>query len=220
MQKTTVIRNLGVIAVLIIVTQLAFAQSGTSSSEEFTERDSKSGIGLFVEPAIKYDDLEGKVEYPAPFTKSDVSARGLGVGARLGFHVSDMVFLAAEANYSQLKLEEDSNNYKSNGDAYSFGPTIGVQTPWAGVRIWGTYLAGGEFNPSDDNGIDLKFKDLRGYRVGLGFRVLSVSASLEYQDATYNKTELEKAGPLSGTTDNVKMNNTAWVLGISFPITL
>ncbi len=176
--------------------------------------------GLFVEPAVKYDLLQGSIDYPAPFSSSDVKAEGPGVGARLGFHISDIVFLAAEGNYSQLRLTDDKLHYSAKGNAFNYGPSVGVQTPWAGVRVWGTYLLGGSFDPEKDNNVDIAFKDMNGYRIGAGLRFAFVGASLEYERATYSSTELQNAGPLSGSTNNVKMTNDGWILGLSFPVTL
>ena len=191
----------------------------TTRTTEY-DRDSGPGVaGFFVEPGIRYDKISGDIDLPAPFGNAGVDADGVGVNARVGFHLFDVMFLAMEGSYSQLHIDEDATSYSAYGSSTSYGPTLGFQTPWAGVRIWGTYLVNGEFDPSSNNGVDLKFKDLDGYKVGVGFRIAKVGASVEYQDATYNTIEVQDAGPLSGNT-NLEMKHTGWLASVSFPISL
>ena len=196
----------------------AWAQTEGTSVEQ-TEPSYRERAGLFVEPAVKYESLSTTVEYPAPFRESDQTLQGPGVSARIGGHVGDVVFLALEGNYSRLSSTESGTNYAADGAAYSWGPVLGVQTPWAGIRVWGTYLADGQYDPASNNNVDLKFTDLRGYRVGLGLRVAVVGISLEYQNAAYNTTEV--SSPLFDTvTNSVNARTDGWIAGVNFPISL
>ncbi len=221
-------------ASLVLTVGQAFAQSGDTETKRTTtetpegrttsettevNRDEGAGAGgFFVEPGLRYDSITGDINLPAPFGNSNVDAQGLGVNARVGFHIFDVMFVAAEANYSQLSFEEDATSFSSDGSAYSFGPTVGFQTPWAGVRIWGTYIADGAFNPSSDNGVEIDFEDQRGYKVGLGLRFAKFGASIEYQDTTYESVDVNNFG--GGNIGGLEMQNEAWIGSISFPISL
>jgi hypothetical protein len=192
----------------------------TQTTEDYDRHEGPGAAGLFFEPGIRYDKVSGSLAFPAPFGSSNVDAEGVGLDMRLGFHILDIMFIAAEGNYSQMHVSQGGNNrYSADGSAYSYGPTLGLQTPWAGIRVWGTYLANGQFDPSSHGGVDLRFKDLRGYKVGLGLRVAKVGASVEYQDATYNKVDIQDAGPLSGTA-NLDLKQRGWLAELSFPMSL
>jgi hypothetical protein len=194
---------------------------GTTTTTQNYDRDSGPGLaGFFFEPGIRYDNLSGNLSLPAGLGTSKIDSEGIGANLKLGFHLLDVMFLAVEGTYSQMHLSEDGVvNYSSDGNAHSYGPTLGFQTPWAGVRIWGTYLVNGEFDPASHRGVDLKFKDLNGYKVGAGMRFAHVGASVEYQDATYNEVEVQNAGILSGKT-GLDLKQKGWSAQVSFPISL
>ena len=192
----------------------------TTTTENYDKNEGPGLAGFFIEPGVRYDNLSGDLDLPAGLGSSTVDAEGVGANLRIGFHLLDVMFLAAEGNYSQMHISEGgSNTYSSDGSAHSYGPTLGFQTPWAGIRVWGTYLVNGQFDPSSHNGVDLKFKDLNGYKVGFGIRFAKVGASVEYQDATYDKVEVQDAGPLSGIT-NMDLKQRGWIGQLSFPISL
>lgn len=86
--------------------------------------------------------------------------------------------------------------------------------PVVGLRIWGSYIVAGEANPDSSNGVDLKFTDANGYRLGAGFRVMAVSLNVEYQDFKYNTTSFEKVGFASS---DVELKNQGYVASVSFP---
>lgn len=204
-----------------VTTSTENADGSTTTTTKEYDNDSGPGLaGFFIEPGVRYDNLSGDLDYPAPFGSTNVDTEGVGLNLKVGFHLLDIMFLAAEGNYSQMHISEGgSNRYSSDGSASSYGPTLGFQTPWAGIRVWGTYLVNGEFDPSSHNGVDLKFKDLNGYKVGFGVRFAKMGASIEYQDATYNDVEIQDAGPLSGNTD-LELENSGWLAQLSFPISL
>ena len=56
---------------------------------------------------------------------------------------------------------KDSFYQTADADVYNYGPTLGVQMPFAGLRLMGTYVLGGAFDPAAGAyGIDLKFSNL------------------------------------------------------------
>ena len=187
----------------------------------FASSLAKADGGLFIEPGVRYETLTGTVSYPSPLGSSDVTSKGFGVSAKLGFEVLDAVFLALDATYGQPTLNINNGGYNASGPAYSYGPTVGIQMPVVGLRVWGTYIAGGEYDPASSGSLDLKFKDLRGYRVGVGFHIAVVSLNLEYEDAKYGTSELQQIGPFAGGSfSSVDMTNRGWILGVSFPVSL
>ena len=177
--------------------------------------------GLFVEPSITYEaSSTAKVDWPSPLSSSAGSVLGLGIGARLGVHLADIFFVGADARYSQPKFKDSDNSFEADSASLNYGVVAGLQTPVAGLRVWGGYVLGGEIDPKEDNGFNFKFKEATGYRVGAGLYVAVVSVNLEYQSLKYNTAELQDAGAFTGNLDNTTMTNDAYVLSVSFPIAL
>ena len=188
------------------------------ANHAFAQELSKGG--LFVEPMITYQTGDTKVEYPAPFEDSEEHVKGFGLGARLGFHVWESVFLGVDARYSMPRYESSALDETADAKAYNGGITLGAQTPVAGLRVWGTYLLTGELDPEGIGQVDVKYKDLKGYRIGAGLYVGVVSGNLEYENSKYDTTEFEKLGPISGSTDDITGENKYYILSVSFPISL
>lgn len=180
----------------------------------------EEGAGLFVEPAITYESSDFDVNYP--FTSSSGETNGFGLGARIGFHVSDVLFVGIDGRYSKLDFEDSNSvfNYDADAEHFNVGPVIGVQMPVIGLRVWGSYIAAGTLDPKENNGLDLKFSDGTGYRVGAGFHVFALSLNVEYQKMDYDKTTLQQAGPFTGTADGVQLENESWIASVSFPISI
>lgn len=177
--------------------------------------------GLFIEPMLTYENGEADVDLPSPFGSSKSEINGFGVGARLGFHIMESVFLGLDARYSKPTYKNDDTDISSDATSYNYGPVVGVQMPTPlGIRLWAGYIAGGQMDVDKDEGVDFKFKDASGYRIGGGIKLAMVSLNLEYQQVTYNETELEHAGIFSGTTGNVDQDNRSYILSVSFPISL
>jgi len=140
---------------------------------------------------------------------------------RLGFHFNDMIFLAADGRYAQAKFKDSSNNLDSKATQYDIGPTVGIQMPIFGLRVWGTYIAASELDPKESNNIDLKFSSGKGYRVGGGIHLAFVSLNLEWQKLDYDKTTIERIGPFTpGSTTNIKYQGEGWIASVSFPISI
>ncbi len=174
--------------------------------------------GLFVEPAVIYQNTDNTLSAPIAGS-SDGTSSGLGIGARIGLHASEVFFLAADIRYARPEFKNDFLSYQADGSAYSVGPTVGAQMPVVGLRVWGTYVATGEFNPDASNGVDYKFSDLTGYRAGAGFRIMAASVNLEYQELTYNKTDVSAIGG-TASSDDVDLKDKGFSLSASFPIEL
>ncbi|NUN05203.1 MAG: outer membrane beta-barrel protein [Bdellovibrio sp.] len=171
--------------------------------------------GIFLEPSVTYTSGEMKTSYPI-FNDSTEKTTGLGLGLRLGAHVHESIFLGADVRYSMLSLDSSALNGKADANALNYGVTLGAQTPVAGLRVWGTYIIGGELDPKEINSVDAKFKEQTGYRVGVGFYVAVVSLNLEYQDTKFNKLESESG--ITGTTDSITGEDKAWIASVSFPV--
>lgn len=171
--------------------------------------------GVFLEPSVTYTSGEMKTSYPI-FNDSTEKTTGVGLGLRLGAHVHEAIFLGADVRYSMLSMDSSALNGKADANVHNYGVTLGAQTPVAGLRVWGTYLIGGELDPKEINNVDVKFKEQTGYRVGVGFYVAVVSLNLEYQDTKFNKLESESG--LTGTTDSITGEDKAWIASVSFPV--
>src|SRR5690349_20011520 len=103
--------------------------------------------GLFVEPAITYESSSSSIDYPSPLSNSSGSVNGAGFGARIGGHIAETVFLAADIRYSKPQFKDSTNNLASAATSLNYGAVLGVQMPIVGLRVWGGYVFGGELNP-------------------------------------------------------------------------
>lgn len=209
------------ICVGFLIPSLGFAQDdqSTTTTTEWTNR----GGGLFVEPMIAAQAVSSDIGTSAIPLLSDTSGKvdGAGVGLRLGGHIGGVVFLAADARYNRDRLR-DSSYGEANADAYNYGVTLGAQTPYVGIRVWGTGILGGQMAPEAGNsGLKATFKDASGYRVGLGFHVGAVALNAEYQDLKYNTSTLNSIGSLNLDRDtNIGMTERGPILNLSFPVEL
>lgn len=184
--------------------------------------DVKKG-GLFVEPMITYERGEGDVKFPDPFGKADTDVNGFGVGARVGFHILESVFIGADGRYSMPTFKAKRLDQDVDSKAWNYGPVVGVQMPTAlGLRVWGGYILDGQLDPDKDAGVDQKFRSANGYRVGAGVKLGIVSLNLEYQDMKYDKTDVSEVGVFTPgySSNKIELNNSSWILSASFPIAL
>jgi len=178
--------------------------------------------GLFVEPSISYELSDAELKYPSPFNSTEGSLDGFGIGARVGFHIYESVFIAADGKYTFAKLKDSENDYNADAEYFSLAPVVGFQVPNVGLRVWGGYVLASQVDPDRDQGLDLKFKEGTGFKVGAGFRIKSVSINLDYQDLTYDKTKIESLGSFNTNTnsDDIELNNKSYIVSLSFPIEL
>ena len=138
-----------------------------SNQEQSTKSETKNAGGLFIEPFLTYEMADVAIDYPAPFSSSTESVDGLGLGARLGIHVYDIIFLCADGRYSFPQYESSALSGSADAKAYNLGATAGIQTPFFGVRVWGTYIFSGMLDPESINNVDIKFSDFKGTVWGL-----------------------------------------------------
>lgn len=178
--------------------------------------------GPFIEPSLTYESSSSSIDFPSPFTNSSGSVNGAGLGLRLGAHVMDTLFIAADVRYSRPQFKDSSNNLDALATSINYGGVIGVQTPILGLRLWGGYVFAGELHPEESNNVQFKFSDPKGYRFGAGLRILMLSVNLEYQSLKYDHTSLEKIGPFAPNTslDSSQLTNNSYIVSVSFPLSL
>ncbi|UXR63329.1 porin family protein [Bdellovibrio bacteriovorus] len=174
--------------------------------------------GFYIEPGITYEKGDNELDWPAPLSSSTGTTRGLGFDLKLGYHANDVFFIGLEGAYSKPKFENSATDYSADATSTLYGAVVGAQMPVVGLRIWGGYIFGGDLDPEEDNGVDVKFEEAKGPKVGVGIKLFMVSVNLEYMDLEYNKSKLEKAGPVSGELDS-KLKNKVGLLSMSFPLT-
>lgn len=180
--------------------------------------------GFYMEPILFISKEDTSIKSSQiSFINDDSSgnSKGYGVGLRFGGHVSEMFLLGLEGRFAKMQTD-DSFYQKADSDVYNLGPMVGVQTPLFGVRLLASYIVAGENNPGSGlNGVDLKFKEAAGWRFGAGFYVAAVSVNLEYQDLTYNSTDIESIGSFAiNDSTSVDASSKGYSLSVSFPIEL
>lgn len=196
-------------------TYLAAAAIVTTS----TSAMALSPAGLFVEPGVTYESLDTTINWSAPFSDSTGTSKGLGVSARLGLHVGEIVFLALDARYAKPTFTDSATDASSSATSFNYGPVVGIQTPIVGLRVWGQYVLDGSYDPEKTSFMDYKFDKGNGYRVGVGMHVAVVSINLEYQDLKY-KTSIQEflSTPVNASLENADLSSKGFILGVSFPI--
>lgn len=211
-------------ATTLLISSVSVAQDTTSTTSADTTNSPSSRAGLFVEPILTVGNDETSIETSQlPLISDDTSGKSesLGIGARLGFHISEAIFLGADGRYAKTRFS-DSFYGNADGNMYNYGPTLGFQAPNLGLRVWGTYVLDGQYNPdAGSEGFDLNFEDAKGWRAGIGFRVAALSLNLEYQEITYDKTDIESVGNFqTNAASDVDLENKGAMLSLSFPIEL
>ncbi len=195
---------------LILATLLSFFSLASTSASAVG--------GLFAEPILTYETGNSTIDSPT-FNSSSGTVNGVGIGGRIGFHLSEIIFLAADLRYAKPTYKNSANNMDSTSTSFNHGPVVGIQTPLIGLRVWGSYILGGELNPEESNNVDLKFAGAQGYRVGAGLQLILLSLNLEYQDLSYGSTTVEKFGPFAvNASDNTSLKNKSYIVSVSFPL--
>ena len=177
--------------------------------------------GLFVEPSVSFEKGESSVTYPG-LSDSSGTTDGFGLGARLGFHLSEVFFAGVDGRYSMVQYKDSSVNSDSKSNSYNVGPVVGMQMPVLGLRVWGAYVMDGELNPEESRGFDVKFENPTGPRIGAAFHLASMSLDVEYQQLKYDSSTLERAGAFNPNArfDDVKLENNSWIVSLSFPLAM
>jgi hypothetical protein len=218
---------------LLIALLAAFTPFYTHADEETTTtttvetEEAKPKVsrgGLFIEPILSVSREDSTIKTgQLPIVTDDTSGtmEGFGVGLRAGVHVFEALAVGADARYSRMRFN-DSFYESADGDMYNIGPSLVLQTPVFGIRVFGTYIMAGQFNPgSGVQGLDTKFTDAGGYRLGAGLHFAALSLNVEYQDLTFDNTDIESFGSLgvSGAS-NVDFSSQGYALSLSFPVEL
>ncbi|MBC7419697.1 MAG: hypothetical protein H7328_03120 [Bdellovibrio sp.] len=199
--------------------------SSTSTTEYKEEKSSKiSKGGLFLEPmisAIREDSTIKTSQLPLVNSDRSGNTEGYGVGLRFGGHISEVFFLGIDARYAKMNLSDSAYNDASS-NVYNLAPMIGFQTPLFGIRIMGAYVVAGENDPAaSNNGVDLKFNDPTGWRLGAGIHAGPVAINLEYQDLVYNTTKIESFGNVAvNKSTSIDAETKGYALSVGFPIEL
>lgn len=177
------------------------------------------GTGLFLEPGVSYQVVEGNVDYPAPMRNSSAVNRGFGVLLRGGIHLFERFFVAADARYAFLAFSDNSNNINGDARSWDIAPVIGVQMADWGGRAYVGYALAGELDPDSSNNFNYKFEQPNGWRAGVGLKLKFLSVNIEWQRFEYGKTKIEDAGTLpASTTSAGKYAAEGLVASVTFPI--
>lgn len=192
----------------------------TSIGAVAEEGSSGANAGLFIEPGVTYETGKSTLDWPAPLSDSTGDVKGLGLVARLGFHVNDVLFVGGDARYSKPNFNNSANHYDASAENMNLGAVVGMQTPVAGLRVWGEYVFMGSLDPAKSNNVDVKFEDAKGYRVGVGFYVAMISLNLEYQKLSYGKSTLQQIGTIPVGSSLGKLDDEAYIASVTFPLAL
>lgn len=198
----------------------SYAYSDTNS---LNSRPLSKG-GFFVEPMLLTTQEDTSIKTSQlPIIRDDTSgsSNGIGLGVRVGGHLNEVLLLGLDARYSKAQIN-DSFYRQADAQSYSLAPALSLQTPYYGVRLLASYVVAGESDPNSGyQNVDLKFKEAAGWRVGAGLFIAAVSLNLEYQDITYNSTEIQSVGSLLvSKATTVDANNRGYTFSLSFPVEL
>ena len=221
--KNSILKPL-IVFLFIMVSPHVLAQETTNIMESPEPEKRISPGGLFVEPLLTFSREDASIktsQLPAISDDTSGNTQGLGIGARLGVHASEMIFVGVDGRYARTKIT-DSAYGEADANGYNLAPTVGVQMPIAGLRVWAGYVVLGETNPeAGTKGFNVRFTEPQGPRVGLGVHLGPVSLNLEYQDLKYNKTKIESYGLISSTGEsNVDYDTRGYTASLSFPMEL
>ncbi len=183
-----------------------------------------SSGGFYIEPMLtgtREDETIKTSQLPIINQDTSGESNGFGVGLRMGGHVSEILLLGVDARYSKMTLNDSFYN-KADADVYNVAPFVGLQTPLFGIRVIAGYVVAGENNPTSGvQGLDVKFSRAAGWRIGAGIHVLAFGVNLEYQDLTYNSTEIESFGSVAvNNATSIDANTRGYTVSLSFPIEL
>jgi hypothetical protein len=173
-----------------------------------------NGTGLFLEPGVTYSVTNSNVDIPTA-TNSSAGVNGFGVVLRAGVHVWDRFFAAADGRYALLRFEDNADNVSVGASSWDVAPTIGVQMPDSGPRLYVGYVVSGNLDPQSTNGRDFSFDQAQGWRIGAGLMVQHVSVNIEWQRLHYGNSHLMTS---SRNYSSLGYNPEGLVASVTFPI--
>lgn len=191
----------------------------TRTYREETIAEDRNRGGFYVEPAIFGSRHDADLKASNIGNDSEGTSNGFGADLKLGAHVGEMFFVAADGRYERSEFEGSALE-DTDVTVWNVGPTLGLQAPYMGARVWGTYVVDGNYNPdSGARAVDYNFTDPYGWRVGAGVRLSAVSLNLEYEDLTYRTTEVESIGDLAaGSGADADFSQRGYAVSLSFPV--
>lgn len=191
----------------------------TTTTETNSEPNLKSGF--YIEPGVTYESLNTNINWPTPFSNSSGSVQGAGLMARLGFHANQTIFLAFDGRYVKPTFIDSSTSVNTGSALYDYGPVLGAQVPYRGMRVWGQYVMNGALDSDVGNNLDYRFDNSQGYRVGAGFHVQAISINLEYQDLTYD-TQIQSGSAFAPdiSFENADLVTRGLILSLTFPFSI
>jgi hypothetical protein len=181
-----------------------------------------SKVGLALEPMLIYTRETSNIRTSQlPIISDDTSgtSQGGGVGLKVGGHIAGIITAGVDGRYSQTRMT-DSSYGNAKAISYNVGPTVGVQMPIVGLRLFATYVPFGAYDPAaGDRGFDVRFRDPQGYRLGAGFHIGPVSLNLEYEDIRFRNTLVQSVGGINQPiTSDIKFDTRGYDASVSFPL--
>lgn len=177
---------------------------------------SAQGTGLFLEPGVTYQLTESEIDYGGGIANSTATTRGFGVVLRGGIHVWERFFVAADGRYALLDFQDNANNMSVNATSWDIAPVLGVQMADWGARLYGGYVLAGNLDPRSSGGMDTKFEQVTGWRLGIGLKLQQLGFNVEWQRLHYGDAQLERAG--TATPADIKYNPDGLIASLTFPI--
>lgn len=107
----------------------SFALSVLVLSGPVSAMADSDSLGLFVEPMATYGLGSTSTNYPSPLRGSSGNTDGFGIGARVGFHFSEVLFAGGDLRYSMPRFDDSSVSYNAKAVATNWALVVGMQMP-------------------------------------------------------------------------------------------
>ncbi len=168
---------------------------------------SQTQAAIFIEPYLGYYKGESEI---SSTTSTTIDQKGIGYGARLGFTLGSMFFIAADGllvkgSYkTQAGVSEDL-------EILDYAGILGMNL--GDIRVWGGYIF--QSNREDeDAGMTTEY-DGKGWKAGIGY-ILGRKVSLNIEYIVNKVDSIDGVDLPSGTTTSIE--NTGFFASLSFPI--
>jgi hypothetical protein len=209
---------------LFLTLALSLSVLTFGSFSQAQEGDSSSGTsyahrgGLFLEPSVFYETGKGHVDWHG-ILGSDGDLKGPGIGLRFGVHANDILFVAVDGMFS--KPDFTTSHFDFDTKSWLAGVTVGAQTPYYGIRAWGSYMPFGQITlDGRGDSPNVRFTDPKIWKLGAGIRYRFLSVNVEYLNGKYDSVDILNVGPLTGNYASAKATRNSWLLSVSFPLSL